>query len=354
MIYVAFVLLAALITLPITTPGFYNKKNLPGALLCLLLATPSWFLGNLMPIAGGAVIAILLGMLVGVFTRRYSFIKYPETFGPGVSATSKYVLQTAIVLFGFQMDMKHISAIGARGITLILAVIVTAVLVALAVGKALGASRNERILVGVGTAICGGSAIAAATPVIKANDREVATSISIVFLFNVLAVFIFPLLGHLISMSDLRFGMWSGSAINDTSSVVAAAFSYSGEAGNAAVVVKLTRTLMIIPVTFILALFQAKKEGGAGKFQIMKVFPWFVAAFLVAGAINSLRFVPTEVSAFWGNMGRFCIMMAMAAVGLNTDIRKLLLQGYKPILLGFCCSLSVAVVSFFVLSILGV
>jgi len=347
MIYIAYVLIALLITLPITTPGFYSRKNLPGVLPCLLLATASWFLGRLLPIAGGAVIAILLGMLTG------NLWKYPETFDEGITATSKKVLQTAIVLFGFQMNINHVSAIGGRVVALILTVIAIAALVAFAAGKALGASRNERILIGVGTAICGGSAIAAAAPVVKADDREVATAISTIFLFNVLAVFIFPLLGHIMSMSDLRFGMWSGSAINDTSSVVAAAFSYSGEAGNTAVIVKLTRTLMIVPATFILALLQAKKEGGAGSFKVAKVFPWFVAAFLAAGVINSFSIIPAEASAFWGNMGRFCIMMAMAAIGLKTDFKKLIRQGRRSILLGLCCSVSVAVVSFFMLVMMG-
>ena len=346
MIKVFYILLALIITLPITTAGFYSRKNWPGALLCLALAIAAWFLGRLLPLAGGAVIAILLGMLLA------NFLKYPEKFKAGISATSKRVLQTAIVLFGFQMNFGSVLALGGQGILLILASIATSLFLAYCVGKALRIRTNEQILIGVGTAICGGSAIAAIAPVIKAEENEVAAAISTIFLFNVLAVFIFPVIGRFLSMSDLRFGMWCGSAINDTSSVLAASFSYSDAAGNTATVVKLTRTLMIIPIAFFMAFRQAKKDGVHGGFSMGKVFPWFVTAFLFACIINSSGLVPAGISKFWGGMGKFFIMMAMAAIGLNTNLRELLARGKKPILLGGCCSLAVALVSFFVQALL--
>ena len=348
MIKILYALLALIITLPITTTSYYNKKNIPGALLCLALAIAAWVLGRLLPLAGGAVIAILLGMLLA------NFWHYPEKLKAGISATSKRVLQTAIVLFGFQMNLKHVLALGGQGLILICTSIATSLLLAYSIGKAMRIRTNEQILVGIGTAICGGSAIAAIAPVIKAEESEVATAISTIFLFNVIAVFIFPLAGHILSMSELRFGMWCGSAINDTSSVVAAAFSYGDTAGSTATVVKLTRTLMIIPAAFILALKQAKKEGGKGGFKMGKVFPWFVAAFLLACIINSINIIPAELSAFWGSMGKFCIMMAMAAIGLNTNLRELLSRGKKPLILGGCCSLAVAIVSLLVQALLGI
>ena len=347
MIKILYVLLALLITVPVTTIGYYHRKNLPGALLCLVLAISAWFMGRLLPLAGGAVIAILFGMLLA------NFWTYPEFFKPGISATSKRILQTAIVLFGFQMNLGHVLALGGQGLALIGAAITTSLLLAYAAGKAMRIRANEQILIGVGTAICGGSAIAAIAPVIKAEESEVATAISTIFLFNVMAVFIFPFFGRLLFMSDLRFGMWCGSAINDTSSVLAAAFSYSDAAGSTATVVKLTRTLMIIPMAFILAFRQAKKEGGQGGFKLSKVFPWFVAGFLLACLVNSISLVPAYVSAFWGNMGKFCIMMAMAAIGLNTNLRDLLRHGRKAILLGGCCSFAVAMVSLLVQFLLG-
>ncbi|MCL2496165.1 MAG: YeiH family protein [Clostridiales bacterium] len=348
MIKIVYILAALSITLPITTTGYYSKKNLPGALLCLLIAIAAWFLGLLLPVAGGAVIAILLGMLLA------NLWKYPAIYKAGISATSKRILQTAIVLLGFQMNLSHVLTLGAQGLVLICATIITAVLLAYGLGKALRIQANEQVLIGIGTAICGGSAIAAVAPVIKAQEREIATAISTIFLFNVLAVFIFPLLGHIMSMSDLRFGMWCGAAINDTSSVVAAAYSYSDAAGQTATVVKLTRTLMIIPAAFILALYQAKKEGGPGNFHVLKVFPWFVAAFLIACILNSVKLIPQTISMFWGGMGKFCIMAAMAGIGLSTNVGELIRHGRKPLILGGCCSIAVAAMSIFIQALLGI
>ena len=317
-------------------------------LLALLIATASWFLGRLFPIVGGAVIALLAGM---VFAH---FLNPPAICKAGLSTTSKRVLQTAIVLLGFQMNLSYVLNLGGQGLVLIGATITVAVLLSWLVGKALQINTNEQILIGIGTAICGGSAIAAVAPVIKANERETATAISTIFLFNVLAIFIFPFIGHLLTMTDIRFGMWCGAAINDTSSVVAAAYSYSDPAGHTATVVKLTRTLMIIPAALILALYQTKKEGGAAHVSIIKIFPWFVVGFLFACVINTVGLVPTQVSALWGGMGKFCIMMAMAAIGLHTNVRELIRHGQKPLLLGCCCSVAVAAISFFMQLLLGI
>jgi uncharacterized integral membrane protein (TIGR00698 family) len=235
---------AIVITLPIVSTKFYSKENNPGALLCLAMAVPAWLLGKQVPVAGGAVFGILLGMMLA------NFWHYPPKFGPGIKNTSKRVLQAAIVLLGFQMNLGHVLGLSGRAFLLVITSIITAFLTAYIVGRLIGLGDNEKTLIGIGTAICGGSAVAAAAPVIDASEKEVARAISTIFLFNLIAVFIFPTVGHLMQMSDLRFGMWAGSAINDTSSVVAAGYSFSNAAGNTATVVKLTRTLMLIPVTF--------------------------------------------------------------------------------------------------------
>jgi uncharacterized integral membrane protein (TIGR00698 family) len=337
---ILYIIIAVIITLPIVTVSYYSRRNSPGAVLCLVMAVPAWLLGKLIPVAGGAVFGIIFGMLLA------SLWHYPDRFRPGIKDTSKRVLQAAIVLFGFRMDLNHVLSLGSQALLLIAVTIITAFLMAALAGRLIGIGSNEQTLIGVGTAICGGSAIAATAPVINASGKEVARSISTIFLFNVLAVFIFPLVGHLLQMTDLRFGMWAGAAINDTSSVVAAGYSYSDAAGNTATVVKLTRTLMIIPVTFILALRQSKKERDAGEsFILRKAFPWFAAAFLLACILNTSGIIPAGMTEFWGTMGKFCIVIAMAAVGLSTNLKELVLHGKKPVLLGFCCSFAVVIVS---------
>lgn len=345
---IIYIVIAVVITLPIVTVKYYSKENSPGAFLCLAMAVPAWLLGQLVPVAGGAVFGILLGMLLA------SFWQYPASFGPGIKDTSKRILQAAIVLFGFRMNLSHVLSLSSQAFLLVIGSITTALLTACIVGRLMGLGDNEKVLIGIGTAICGGSAIAAAAPVIKASEKEVARAISTIFLFNVLAVFVFPLVGHLMQMGDLRFGMWAGSAINDTSSVVAAGYSYSDAAGSVATVVKLTRTLMIIPTTFVLALRQSKKErSSSGNLSLGKSFPWFVVAFLLACFLNTSGIIPAGMTAFWGTLGKFCIVIAMAAIGLSTNLKELILYGKKPIFLGFCCSFAVILVSLVLQTLLG-
>jgi len=183
--------------------------------------------------------------------------------------------------------------------------------------------------------------------VINANEEEVAHSISTIFLFNVIAAFLFPFLGHLLLMSDQTFGIWAGTAINDTSSVVAAGYSYSNTAGNLAVIVKLTRTLMIVPVTLFLAIYTSRKNTGNVKkdYSIVKIFPWFVLGFIITAILSTFIPFPNGVTGFLAQLGKFVIVMAMAAIGLNTNLVKLVKSGGKPILLGLICWVVLAITS---------
>lgn len=221
-------------------------KYARGMILALLIAIPAYWLGNTFPIIGGPVFGILLGMIL-------AGIKRPDTFEPGIKYSGKKVLQYSIILLGFEMNLYNVISVGASSFSVMIFTLLTAFVVALVVGRLLRLDLKMTTLVGAGTAICGGSAIAAVAPVIEAEDKDIAFSISTIFLFNVLAVFIFPFLGHWMGLSDSGFGMWAGTAINDTSSVVAAGYSYSNAAGDYATIVKLTRALMIVPICVIIA-----------------------------------------------------------------------------------------------------
>jgi uncharacterized integral membrane protein (TIGR00698 family) len=326
-------------------------ETIPGVVLCLVIAVFSWMLGKALPVVGGAVFGILSGILCSAVFGR---LRSSASFAAGIRFTSRKLLQGAVILLGFEMDMVRVVQVGGQSLIVMVFTLSAAFLTAWLMGKILGVSSNEKILLGVGTAICGGSAIAATAPVIKAKDEEVAQAISTVFLFNLLAVFLFPLLGHLFGLTDAGFGLWAGTAINDTSSVVAAGAAWSGQAGSntalaVATIVKLTRTLMIVPVTLILALHEARKakNGTAGSFSLRKVFPWFVIGFILASCMNTFLPVPQAWSGGFVATGKFLIVMAMSAIGLNTDLKKLLTSGVKPILLGLCCWIAVAAVSLF-------
>ena len=169
-----------------------------------------------------------------------------------------------------------------------------------------------------------------------------------IFLFNIIAVFLFPPLGQLLGLSDLGFGMWAGTAINDTSSVVAAGVAWSERVGNDialhfATIVKLTRTLMIVPITLVLAIYTTQKaQNNNANYSFVKVFPWFVLGFIAAAILNTLLPIPQEISGGLAALGKFMIVMAMTAIGLNTNLKKLLTNGLKPLCLGLSCWFAVA------------
>lgn len=306
-------------------------NKLPGILLAAIIAVPAWLLGKAFPIIGSPVLGILFGMIL-------AFVKRPAIFDDGVKYTSKKLLQYSIILLGFDMNLFNVFKVGSQTLILMAFTLSAAFITAFAAGKALKIDGKTATLIGVGTSICGGSAIAAAAPVIHADDEEVAHSISTIFLFNVIAAFLFPFLGHVMGMSDHGFGLWAGTAVNDTSSVVAAGYTFSNAAGNLAVIVKLTRTLMIVPVTLVLALYTSRKNAGSKSgYNIVKIFPWFVLGFIAASVINTFIPMPGGVGSFLAQVGKFVIVMAMASIGLNTNIIKLVKNGARPILLGFIC-----------------
>lgn len=310
-----------------------------GVLLTFALAVPAWAFGSLVPLIGAPVFAILMGMILSYFRR-------PTVLEAGIRFSGRNVLQYSIIFLGFSLDLGVVMRVGAQSLAVMLFTLSAAFVTAYFAGKALRLDTNLKILIGVGTSICGGSAIAAAAPVIQASEEDVTLSISTIFLFNIAAVFLFPALGHVMRMSANAFGLWAGTAINDTSSVVAAAFSYGDAAGRFATVVKLTRTLMIIPITLTLAFTRARgARGKGGNLDIAKIVPWFVLGFLAASLVRSLGLLPDAASSALNEIGKFGICAAMAAIGLNANPAKLLHNGVRPILLGLSCWAAVAVVS---------
>ena len=334
-------------------------KPLPGIIICLAVAFPAWFVGTKVPEIGGPTIAILAGIIIAtIFPKLISSRKNLEK---GVKFTSKKLLQYSIILLGFSVSFQKILQVGGQSLIVMVFTLSAAFLAAFLVGKFLKVPGNTTTLVGVGTSICGGSAIAATAPIIKAKDDEVARAISTIFLFNIIAVFIFPALGRMMGLSDAGFGMWAGTAINDTSSVVAAGTSWSAVAGNnialnTATIVKLTRTLMIVPITLFLAMYMARKskQSGTGDFNFRKIFPWFVLLFVLAAVINSIPGFPGWISGDLAWIGTFMIIMAMAAIGLSTNLKSLIKSGPRPILLGLCCWIVVAVVSLIAQGLLSI
>lgn len=334
--------------------GFINKNG-RGILTCLVIAVPSWLFGKAFPVIGGAVTAIIAGMIVTMFWSNKGRAE------AGIKWTSKIILQTAVVLLGFGMNLGVIFETGKQSLPIIICTITTSLVIAWLLHKALKVPANASILVGVGSSICGGSAIAATAPVINADDDEIAQAIAVIFFFNVLAAIFFPILGKAIGFDTVHgdaFGIFAGTAINDTSSVTAAASTWDSmwnlgsETLNKAVTVKLTRTLAIIPITLVLSLLQAKKSTGEGSqskgFSLKRAFPMFILYFVIAAVITTVCVhmgVNASVFKPLKELSKFMIIMAMAAIGLNSNVIQLVKTGGKPIIVGASCWGGITIVS---------
>lgn len=336
------------------------KKNYKGILLCLVIAIPCWFLGKKFPIVGGPVFGIILGMIITLF------IKDKKDLQSGITFTSKKILQYAVILLGFGMNLSVVLQTGKQSLPIILVTISTSLIVSYVLHKAMKIPSKISTLIGVGSSICGGSAIAATAPVIEASDEEVAQSISVIFLFNMIAALLFPTLGTLLGFytkSGEAFGIFAGTAINDTSSVTAAASTWDSmyhlqsATLDKAVTVKLTRTLAIIPITLVLSFFKLRKNKDGQKVNLKKVFPFFIIYFVLASLITTISIhmgVSADFFTPFKELSKFFIVLAMVAIGLNTNVIQLIKKGGKPILLGFICWISITCMSLFMQHILGI
>lgn len=330
---------------------FFNK-NTKGLCVCLAISIPAWFLGKLFPIIGGAVIAIIAGMIIAIFWNKR------DGFESGIKFTSKKILQWAVILLGFGLNLSVIFETGKQSLPIIICTITTSLVVSFVIHKVMKIPTKISTLIGVGSSICGGSAIAATAPVIDADDEEVAQAISVIFFYNVLAAILFPVFGNIIGFDTLSgeaFGIFAGTAVNDTSSVTAAASTWDSmwnlgsQTLDKAVTVKLTRTLAIIPITLVLAFIRSKKEkeSSGKKIPLMQIFPFFILFFVLASVFTTVCASLGVPASFFNpikTLSKFFIVMAMSAIGLNTNIVKLVKTGGKPIFMGACCWVGITVV----------
>lgn len=329
----------------------FIRNNWGGIAFCVILGIIAFVLGQLFPQVGGPVFAIILGAVIALVLKKR------ESLNSGISFTSKYVLQAAVVMLGFGLNLNTIAATGLQSLPIILSTITVALIVAFAACKIFNIPGRISTLVGVGSSICGGSAIAATAPVIKASDEEIAQAIATIFFYNVIAAILFPAIGALLGFSTTDgtgFGIFAGTAVNDTSSVTAAAATWDSMYGlgtqtlDIAVTVKLTRTLAIIPITLVLAIWVARTRGGESGYSIGRAFPKFIALFIAASCITSICTavgVSAEVFVPLKDLSKFLIVVAMAAIGLNTNIVKLVKTSKKPLLLGLACWICISATS---------
>ncbi len=322
--------------------------RVPGIALVLVVAAGATALSHLVGLGSGPVLGIVVGIVVGLFVgpRR--------GLSSGLKWSATYPLQTAVVLLGAELPLAAVATQGLRSLPGILITISGCLLVAQLLGRRLGIDRRLRALVGVGTSICGASAIAAITPVIDAERTEVGYAVTTIFLFNIAAVLVFPTLGHALGLSNHSFGVFSGTAVNDLSSVVATAGLYSASSLHTAVIVKLTRTLMIVPICLILGrLFAAptvseEREAEALSRRIpgaLRYVPLFLMAFIALAALRGIGVIPAAWSGTVSESATLLITVALSAVGLSVDLGALKRAGLRPLALGAVLWLVVSLLS---------
>lgn len=306
----------------------------PGFGAALAIAVAAWLLGAEMPTVGAPIFAIAIGVLIANMAGGPALGRRLRT-----REVSGLALKTGIVLLGATLNLHDVERVGVGSLALLLSTLTAGFAFALLVGRALGIDWRMRLLIGAGTTICGASAIAAVAPVVRAKTDEIAYSISVIFFFNMLAVFLFPAAGHLMDLSDQGFGEWAGTAVNDTSAVVAAGFAYSHAAGTFATVVKLTRTTFIVPMVLVLGLFMpfidktADAPTGSLGTRLRRALPSFIGLFLVASLINTIGLIGPYAAPVQ-TLARFVMVVALAAVGLQGHWRAFAGAGPRPLLLG--------------------
>ncbi|MBQ5592298.1 MAG: putative sulfate exporter family transporter [Clostridia bacterium] len=331
-------------------------KLFPGIILSVAIAALACFIEGLLPIhlVGSAVIAMFIGMIIN------SFLKKTDIFATGIKFTSKKILKFAIILLGLSLNITTVLQVGRMSLTVMIFTLLTCFGGGYFIGRALGLNWKLSNLISAGTGICGGSAIAAIGPTIDADDDDVAYAMSATFLFDMAMIVLFPIMGRALGMTDEAFGIWAGTAVNDTSSVVATGYAFSEGAGDFATMVKLTRTLSIIPTVITFAFIQLRlkkkeairnsKNGDELKanFSIKKIFPWFILGFVGMSIVASVFTIPAEVVSGTKTVSKFLMVSALAAIGLNTSFSSFKKSGVRPMIHGFIISALVVIVALLV------
>lgn len=325
----------------------YQKYG-AGFASALLIGAFSMWISRMLPgdILSASVLALLLGMILNPVLG-----KVPQARA-GIEFVSKKVLKAGIILMGITLSFSQVFMVGRYALVMMCFTLLTAFGGGYILGRLFGVNWKLSSLLSASTAICGGTAVATLGPAIEADDRDIAYAISATFLFDIFTVIAFPWIGRVLGLTDTGYGLWVGTAVNDTSSVVAAGYAFSDIAGSFAVIVKLTRTLFIVPVVLVFSFIHARRKsrlaqtsGQAGKVSASKIFPWFILLFLVMVAVKSTGLVPEQAVAGISFVSKLFMVMALSAIGLKTSVSEVKGIGWKPMALGVSIDMSVVFVA---------
>ena len=326
-----------------------------GVAICFAVAGLSVLLEELIPghLLGASIIALFTGTIINSFF-------HPAWMKPALKFTSKKILKAAIILLGASLSVSTILSVGKMTFFVMIFTFAMCFGGGYFVRKIFGLNWKLGNLISAGTGICGGSAIAAIAPVIDADDKDIAFAMSSTFLFDMVMIALYPLMGKALGMSDIAYGIWAGTSVNDTASVVASGYAFSEAAGDFATMVKLTRTIAIIPTVLVFAYIgtrikqkEMKEANNGQKVNLMKIIPWFIGGFLLLAVLNSVGCIPTAVSGVIKSTSKFLMVTALAAIGLNTSITDFRKAGLAPMFYGITIDTLVTLTALVVIWCMG-
>jgi uncharacterized integral membrane protein (TIGR00698 family) len=320
----------------------------PGLLLAGSLALLAFGL-RLIP-AIGAFSPMILAILLGIGFQN--IVGTPVAARAGIRFAMRPVLRLAIILLGLQLTAQQVATVGFSGVAVIALSLVATFLVTQMLGRLIGVDRRLAQLIAAGTSICGASAVVATNAVTQAPDEDVAYAVACVTVFGSIAMVIYPLLPGLLDLDAHAYGLWAGASIHEIAQVVAAAFQDGRSAGEFGTIAKLTRVAMLAPVVIALSIAAASRRGESGG-RIRPPMPWFVLGFVTLVIVNSLVTIPTGMRNIVVPMTAFLLSVALAAMGLETDIGKLRAKGFRPLLLGGLSWLFIASFSLILVKLTG-
>lgn len=326
------------------------RRLLPGLAVCAAAAAVAGAINHFVPAVSALLIAILLGVLVA------NIVPVPEVLKPGIAISAKRVLRIGIVLLGFQLALGAIASLGWGMIAVVVAVVGIGMLATVGIGALLKIGWKQRLLIASGFSICGAAAVAAASSVVEAEDEESATALALVVTYGTLMIPFVPLAGRLIGLSDQQTGLWAGASVHEVAQVAAIGGSLGASALAAAIIVKLARVLMLVPVMAGLALLVRNRRTSHSEAPRSKppIVPLFVAGFIAAMLIASTGVLPHSVLAVIKIAQTALLAMAMFALGLGVRLRQLFKVGGRPIVLGLLSTLVMLAVGLIGVQLVGV
>jgi uncharacterized integral membrane protein (TIGR00698 family) len=312
----------------------------PGLVLTAVIAGTGFTLREIPGL--GLFSPMILSIVTGIVF--HNVIGTPVRAKPGVAFSLRRILRLAIILLGLQLTAEEVIDVGGKGIAVIALTLIGTFLFTTWVGRLIGVDRKLTQLIAAGTSICGASAVIATNTVTQAHDEDVAYAVACVTVFGSIAMFAYPLLPAVLHLDPHAFGLWSGASIHEIAQVVAAAFQDGKQAGEFATIAKLSRVMMLAPMVIVLGLMASRRASRHGYVhsQAKPPLPWFVLGFVALVGVNSVVTIPSEARGVIVLATTFLLSMALAAMGLETDIAKLRAKGMPPFILGLSSFIFIA------------